>query len=94
MALHDVLACCSAACGAAAADLYHAAENLHARRRHEMEKHGELVELVESARAAGQLNFNMTDSQRRALERLGKVTGALETSLLRLDSMTALFNEY
>ncbi|KAF6265727.1 hypothetical protein COO60DRAFT_870422 [Scenedesmus sp. NREL 46B-D3] len=77
-----------------AADLYHAAVNLHTRRSHEMQKHSELVELVESARAAGQLNFNMTDGQRRALERLNKVSTALDTSLLRLDGMIALFNEY
>ncbi|WIA34705.1 hypothetical protein OEZ86_013016 [Tetradesmus obliquus] len=80
--------------GRLAADLYHAAVNLHTRRSHEMRKHSELVELVESARAAGQLNFNMTDSQRRALERLNKVSTALDTSLLRLDGMIALFNEY
>lgn len=60
----------------------------------EMAQHAELVDLVESARAAGALNFNMTEGQRRALERLQKVTTALETSMLRLDNMIALFNEY
>jgi arginyl-tRNA--protein-N-Asp/Glu arginylyltransferase len=88
--------CCSALRNLSvfAADLYHAAVNLHTRRSHEMQKHSELVELVESARAAGQLNFNMTDDQRKALERLNKVSTALDTSLLRLDGMIALFNEY
>jgi hypothetical protein len=59
-----------------------------------MQKHSELVELVESARAAGQLNFNMTEGQRQALERLNKVSTALDNSMLRLDSMIALFSEY
>eukprot|EP00878_Enallax_costatus_P021412 GHUV01022663.1.p1 GENE.GHUV01022663.1~~GHUV01022663.1.p1 ORF type:complete len:448 (+),score=165.80 GHUV01022663.1:328-1671(+) len=77
-----------------AGDLYQAAGKLHARLTFEMAQHAELVELVESARAAGALNFNMTDSQRKALERLQRVTTALETSMLRLDNMIALFNEY
>lgn len=77
-----------------AGDLYQAAGKLHARLTYEMAQHAELVELVESARAAGALNFNMTEGQRKALERLQRVTTALETSILRLDSMIALFNEF
>lgn len=77
-----------------AADMYQAADNLHARLTHELSRHVELLELVEAAQAAGHLVFNMTAGQRKALEHLHKVTNALHLSLLQLDGMLALFNEY
>jgi hypothetical protein len=88
------LVSCTAGWLSTADDLYQAAVNLHSRLTYEMEQQAELVELVEAARAAGALNFNVTDGQRRTLERLARVTGALATSLLRLDDMIALFHEY
>jgi hypothetical protein len=74
--------------------MYQAADNLHARLTHELSRHVELLELVEAAQAAGQLNFNMTPSQRRSLEQLFRVSSALQLSLLQLDDMIALFSEY
>jgi len=51
---------------------------------YEMEQQSELVELVEGGSWRPRaLNFNVTDSQRRTLERLAKVTGALATSLAK-----------
>lgn len=74
--------------------MYQAADNLHARLTHELSRHVELLELVEAAQAAGHLVFNMTPAQRKSLEHLHKVTNALHLSLLQLDGMLALFNEY
>lgn len=75
-------------------DLYRAAGNLYARLAHEMKQQKELVELVEQAREVGQLTFNFTPAQKKALERLRMVVQTLEASLLRVDDMIALFNDY
>jgi hypothetical protein len=74
--------------------MFQAADNLHARMTHEVSRHADVLDLVEAAQAAGQLNFNMTAGSRIQLERLYKVTNALHLSLLRLDGQLALFNEY
>lgn len=85
---------CCALSTPAAADMFEAADNLHARLIFELSRHVELLELVEAAQAAGHLVFNMTAGQRKSLERLHHVTNALQLSLLQLDDMLALFQEY
>jgi hypothetical protein len=40
-------------CHGIAADMYQAADNLHARLTHELSRHVEMLELVEAAQAAG-----------------------------------------
>lgn len=79
---------------AAPDDLFQAAANLHGRLTHEMDQAAELVALVDAAKAAGALTFNLTDGQRRTMERLQCMSNALATSLLRLDDMIALLTEY
>lgn len=62
-------------CRAFAADMFQAADNLHARLTHELSRHVDLLELVEAAQAVGHLMFNMTPAQRRSLGHLQKVWG-------------------
>lgn len=89
--LHPAACCAVLSC---AGDMFQAADNLHARMTHEVSRHADVLDLVEAAQAAGQLNFNMTAGSRIQLERLYKVTNALHLSLLQLDGQLALFNEH
>lgn len=75
-------------------ELYRAAGNMRARLAHEMGRMKDLLELIERARAEGGLKHSFTKTQRQQLERLQRVTQTLEVSLLRVDEMSALFNEY
>jgi hypothetical protein len=54
----------------------------------------QLLDLIEESRAKGELNFSLTSSQKAAASRLKRVVDMLEASLLQLDEMTAIFNEY
>ena len=67
---------------------------MYLRLAHEVGQHKELLLLVECAQEAGALNFNMTDGQRKALERLQRSCGVLEGAIVSMDEMCALFNEY
>ncbi len=75
-------------------ELYRAAGNVQARYTYEVTEQKELLDIVEEATEAGTMNFNWTQSQRKALTRLQNVANMLQTSLLRLDDQIALFNEY
>lgn len=54
----------------------------------------QLLDLVEEAQATGTMTFNITPAQRTQLGRLQKAAHVLEGSLMQLDSMIALFNDY
>jgi len=75
-------------------ELYRGFLNVYLRLAHEVGQHKELLLLVECAQEAGALNFNMTDGQRKALERLQRSCGVLEGAIFSMDEMCALFNEY
>ncbi|GAX83075.1 hypothetical protein CEUSTIGMA_g10501.t1 [Chlamydomonas eustigma] len=77
-----------------AGELYAAAGRVWARLRHELDKERELLDLIEDARRTGELQFSLTDTQRQTIGRLKKISDALETSLMQLDEMIAVFNEY
>ena len=59
-----------------------------------MERHAEVLQIVESVRRTGQLTFNITDNQKAAIERIRRISQVLESSLLALDEMAAVFNDY
>ena len=52
------------------------------------------MELIEASRRSGEMQFTLTAAQRAAIQRLKRVSDVLETSLLQLDDMIAVFNEY
>ena len=52
------------------------------------------MELIEESRKKGEMHFTLTGAQRLTLQRLKKVTDALESSLLQLDEMIMIFNEF
>ncbi len=54
----------------------------------------QLLHLIEESRRKGELQFTLTDVQRHTLARLKRVSEVLETSLMQLDDMLAVFNEY
>jgi hypothetical protein len=60
----------------------------------EMERHAEVLEIVEAVRRTGTLSYNITDNQKRAIERIKRISQVLESSLLALDDMAAVFNDY
>jgi hypothetical protein len=59
-----------------------------------MARHAEVLEIVEAVRRTGTLSYNITGNQKRAIERIKRISAALESSLLALDDMAAIFNDY
>jgi hypothetical protein len=54
----------------------------------------QLLDLIEESRKKGEMHFTLTAAQRIAIQRLKKVTDVLESSLLQLDEMIMIFNEF
>lgn len=54
----------------------------------------QLLGLLEEAKRTGQLAFSLSASQRTRVGRLKKVGDLMHASLLQLDDMIALFNDY
>mmetsp|Transcript_28003 Transcript_28003/g.61450 ORF Transcript_28003/g.61450 Transcript_28003/m.61450 type:complete len:586 (+) Transcript_28003:89-1846(+) len=77
-----------------ASELYRAAGNVWMRIRHEMDREKELLSLVEEAQMKGELHFNLTAAQRSTLHRLKRVSEVLQASLMQLDDMISIFNNF
>jgi len=75
-------------------ELYAGAGRVWSRIRHEMAREKELLDLIEESRVKGEMNFTLTPAQRTAAQRLKRSVDLLEASLLQLDEMIAIFNEY
>lgn len=52
------------------------------------------MELLEEAKRTGQLAFNLSASQRARVTRLKKLGDLMQSALLQLDEMIALFNDF
>ncbi|GAB4814781.1 hypothetical protein N2152v2_001827 [Parachlorella kessleri] len=73
-------------------DLYRAAGNVHARLAHELGQHREVLELLELV-SSGQAPRSVLAQREEELGRVKQVATLLESSLLHLDHLVAIFND-
>jgi len=71
-----------------AGELYKAAANVRTRNAAELEKEKEVLEMLDNNPEA------LSASHRARLERIKQLTELMDTSLLRLDDLIAVFNDY
>ncbi|KAK9828834.1 hypothetical protein WJX72_002313 [[Myrmecia] bisecta] len=71
-----------------AAELYREAHNIRTRLDHEMLQQREVLEMVEGG------NGHILHTHRGPLERIKKVSAVLETCLLQVDALIAIFNDF
>ena len=77
-----------------AAELYRAANNARMRLAHEVASHSDVDEILTQLAATGQLSHGLTERQRAEARYLRAAGERLEASLLQLDDMIALFNDF
>ena len=53
-----------------------------------------MLQLIDEAKEAGQLNFTLTQAQRDKIGRLKRVGEVLESSMMHLDDEIAIFNDF
>lgn len=83
-----------AAYGRLAAEVCQGAGNVWLRLQAELSKEREVLDLIDQAREMGHLSYQLTGQQRAQLARLKQVGSQLQMSLMRLDDLMALFNDY
>ncbi|MEW5301413.1 MAG: hypothetical protein WDW36_004273 [Sanguina aurantia] len=77
-----------------AGDLYRCAGNTWSRLQLEHAKEQQLIDLIDSVKETGRMDFTLTAAQKTAIARLKSVGDVMEASLSAIDEQIALFNDY
>lgn len=83
-----------AACSRVSMELYRAAGNVWQRLQHELEQHHDVNEMLQRFKQTGQLAHSLTDTQKQQIAHLQRASEILENSLLHMDRMIALYNDW